>query len=235
MARERYLRGVSEEELRPDPRPIEKPRTPKSWFENFWYHHKAGVLIGGFAIIALTILIVQTVNRERPDYTAVMVTENGMLPDEVTYLEQVLAQYGEDINGDGEVVVQINSLFLGGKQLSNQDTNAQALQIQLVTGDTLLYLYEPAYEKRLTAVGADGNYCLLTELPFSAEGVSKDKLCWNWTENSVRKQDVILANFPEELCFGVRYAIPDDEESAQEYAQVVKLLEAFATEQPTAK
>ncbi|MBQ4054675.1 MAG: hypothetical protein IJD17_03095 [Clostridia bacterium] len=235
MARERYLRGISEEELRPDPRPIEKPRTPKSWLENFWYHHKVGVLIGAFTVIALTILIVQTVTRERPDYTAVMVTENGLLPDEVTYLEQVLAQYGEDINGDGEVVVQINSLFLGGKQYANQDANAQSLQMQLITGDTLLYLYEPTYEERLTAVGRDNAHCFLTELAFTAEGVSEDKLCWNWTEHTRRAQDVILANLPKELCFGVRYAVPDDEESAEEYAQVVKLLEAFATEQPTAK
>ncbi len=235
MARERYLRGVSEEELRPDPRPIEKPHTPKSWLENFWYHHKIGVLIGTFAVVALTILIVQTVTRERPDYTAVMVTENGPLPDEVTYLEQVLAQYGEDINGDGEVVVQINSLFLGGKQYANQDANAQSLQMQLITGDTLLYLYEPTYEKRLTAVGRDNAHCFLKELPFTAEGVSEDKLCWSWSEHTRREQDVILANLPKELCFGVRYAVPDDEESAEEYAQVVKLLEAFATEQPTAK
>lgn len=235
MARERYLRGISEEELRPDPKPVQQPQTPKSWLENFWYHHKIGILIGGFTLIALTILIVQTVTRERPDYTAVMVTENALLPEEVTYLEQVIAEYGEDINGDGEVVVQINNLFLGGKVYANQDTNAQALQMQLVTGDTLLYLYEPAYEERLTAVGRDNAHCFLSELSLSAEGMSDNKLSWNWAGHTRREQDVIFETFPKDLCFGVRYAVPDDEESAEKYAQVVALLEAFATEQPTAK
>lgn len=235
MARERYLRGISEEELRPDPKPIQQPRTPRSWLENFWYHHKVGILIGGFSLIALVILIVQTVNRERPDYTAVLVTENVMLPEEVTYLEQVLAEYGEDINGDGEIVVQINNLYLGGKQYANQDVNAQALQMQLITGDTLLYLYEPAYEDRLTAVGRDNAHCFLTELSLSAEGVSEDKLSWSWAGNTRREQDAVFAAFPQELCFGVRYAVPDDEESAAEYEQIIKLLEAFATERPTAK
>lgn len=235
MARERYLRGISEEELRPDSRPILQPQTPKSWLENFWYHHKVGILVGGFTLIALVILVVHTVTRERPDYTAVLVTENALLPDEVTYLEQVLVQYGEDVNGDGEIVVQINNLFLGGKQYANQDVNAQSLQMQLITGDTLLYIYEPTYEERLTAVGRDNAHCFLTELSFSAEGVRDNNLSWNWVGHPAREQDAILATFPQDLCFGVRYAVPDNEGSAEKYEQVTKLLEAFATEQPTAK
>lgn len=234
MARERYLWKVKEEELRPDPRPIEQPRTPKSWLENFWYHHKVGVLIGGFALIALTILIVNTVTRERPDYRAVLVTENALFPEGVTHLEQVLAEYGEDVNGDGEVIVQVNHLILGGNAYATSDANTQALQLQLLTGDTLLYLFEPAYEERLTAVGSD-SVCLLSELAFTAEGISEDKLSWNWAGHTRREQDAIVGTFPKDLRFGVRYAVPDDEESAQEYAQIVKLLEAFATEQPTAQ
>lgn len=235
MARERYLRGISEEELRPDPRPIEQPKTPKSWLENFWYHHKVGTLIGAFGLVVLTVLIVSMVTRVNPDYKAVMVTENGLLPDEVTYFEGILAQYGEDINGDGKVVVNINNLTLGAQAYANQQASAQALQIQLVTGDTLLYLYEPTYEQWFTAVGQDGAQCLLTELPFSDEGVSEDKISWNWSGNTHREQDVILARFPKDLHFGVRYAVPNNEESAEEYAQIMKLLEVFATEKPTAK
>lgn len=235
MARERYLRGISEEELRPDTKAVQQSWTATSWLENFWYHHKIGILIGGFLLIVAVILVAQMVNRERPDYTAVLVTENALLPDEVTYLEQVLVKYGEDVNGDGEVVVQIQSLFLGGKQYANQDTNAQALQTQLIVGDTLLYIYEPAYEKLFTAVGRDNAHCFLTELPLTAEGMQEDKLSWNWAGHTLREQDAVLATFPRDLHFGVRYAIPDDEESAAEREQLLKLLEAFATEQPTAK
>lgn len=235
MARERYLRGISEEELRPDPRPIEKPKTPKSWLENFWYHHKVGVFIGGFVLIVLTVIVVNILTRVRPDYKAVLVTESGFLPDEITYLEGILAQYGEDVNGDGKVVVNINNLCLGTMAGANPIANIQALQIQVLTGDTLLYLYEPVFEPRFTVVGSDKTYCLLTELPFSNEGVSEDKISWNWSGNTHHEQDVILARFPKDLHFGVRFAVPDNEESAEEYAQIMKLLEAFATEKLTAK
>ena len=235
MARERYLRGISEEELRPDPKPVQQPQTPKSWLENFWYHHKIGVLIGGFFLVALIIIIAQMVTRERPDYTAVMVTETALLPDKVAYLEQVLAQYGEDVNGDGEVVVQINNLYLGANAYTNQNTNLQALQIQLFTGDTLLYIYDPAYEARLTKAGKDGAHSFLKELQLTADGVSEDKLSWSWEKHPRREQDVFLSALPQDLRFGVRYAVTDDEESEAEYAQIVKLLKAFATNQPTAK
>lgn len=235
MAREWYLRGVSEEELRPDPKPDLQPHTPKSWLENFWYHHKIGIIIAIVTLIALIVIIVHTVTRVHPDYTALLVTENALMPEEVTYLENVLADYGEDTNGDGKVVVNINNLFLGGKIYTNQDTNAQSLQMQLVTGDTLLYLYEPIYEERLTAVGQDNAVCLLAELPFSAEGVQDNKLSWNWAGHTRREQDILLETFPKELCFGVRYAVSGNEKSEAEYAQVMRLLEAFATERPTAK
>ena len=235
MARERYLRGISEEELRPDPKPILQPQTPKSWLENFWYHHKVGIMIASVTLVALVVIIVQTVTRVHPDYTAVLVTENALMSEEVAYLEKVLADYGEDVNGDGEVVVDVNNLFLGGKGYANQDTNAQALQKQLITGDTLLYLYEPTYEERLTAVGRDNAHCFLTEIPFAVDGVRENKLSWNWAGHTRREQDALLAIFPKDLCFGVRYAVPDDEKSAAEYTQIMKLLEAFASEKPMKK
>ena len=96
MARERYLRGISEEELRPDPKPIVQPQTPKSWLENFWYHHKVGIMIVSVTLFALIVIIVQTVTRVRPDYTAVLVTENALMAEEVAYLEKVLAELSLD-------------------------------------------------------------------------------------------------------------------------------------------
>ena len=235
MARERYLRGISEDELRPDPKPEQQSWTPKSWLENFWYHHKIGVLVGGFLLIALVILVVSTINRERPDYTVVLVTQQPLAAEEVTYLERVLAQYGEDVNGDGEVVVQINNLSLDTESYENNVANAQALQTQLVTGDTLLYIYEPMYEERLTAVGQDNAHCFLTPLSVQDEGVSENGLSWNWAKHPRRVNDVVLHAFPEDLCFGLRAAVTSSEKSAEEYAQCAALLEAFATDTPRKK
>ncbi len=232
MARERYLVGVSEEELRPDPPRQTAPQTPRSWLENFWYHHKVAVMIGAVLVALAGVLIYDAITRVKPDYTMLLATEGGYPAEEITYFERVLEYYGEDVNGDGKVVVEIGSATLGGVQMATQGAGSQKLQAQLITGDTLVYIFEPKYAPRLTAVGRDNAHCFLTELPLTAEGMSEDKLYWNWKADKRRAEDEYLKLFPEELCFGVRYAKPDDEASAAAYERCVKLLEAFATDTP---
>ncbi len=234
MAREMYLVGVSEEELRPDPPRQTAPQTPRSWLDNLWYHHKVAIIITLVSVIAVVGVVVQMVTRERPDYAITLVTENPYMAEETAYLELVLAAYGEDVNGDGEVIVQVSNLFLGGSQYTSQGANEQALQARLLTGNTLFYIYEPQYAQRLTAVGRDNAHCFLTELS-SVPGVSADKLCWNWKEDKRHTKDLVLQDFPQELCFGVRYANADDEKSVAEYAQCVALLTAYATDTPIKK
>ncbi len=233
MARERYLVGVSEEDLRPDPPKPEPEWTPRSWLENFWYHHKVGVLVGGFALLALVIILVQTFTRTRPDYTVMLVTDEPYVTDEITQLEQTLALYGEDLNGDGKIVVKIANLAIGGTKNTVQTANIQALQAKLLSGDTLLYIYEPKYEDRFTTAGSDGTHCFLTSLPFEAAGLSEDRLSWNWAADQRHIDDPLLATLPQELCFGVRYAQSDSEDSAAAYEACVALVEAYATNTPT--
>lgn len=71
-----YLVGVDEEELKPDPKP-EGPKTPKGKWENYWYHYKWHTIGALFIVVVLAITIGQMVNRDDPDYTIMLVTENG--------------------------------------------------------------------------------------------------------------------------------------------------------------
>ena len=66
MAREWLLRGVNEEELWPRPK-TEPPKTPKGWFENFWYHYKWHS-IAAVAAVVLSVLIAQSIRKDDPDY-----------------------------------------------------------------------------------------------------------------------------------------------------------------------
>ncbi len=232
MARERYLIGVSEDELRPSLPRQTAPQTPRSWLENFWYHHKAGVIVGFFSLMLAVLLLVQVLTRVRPDYTIVLATDDGYSAESIAYFERTLELYGEDVNGDGKVVVEIGSLSLAAKDNMQYAANAQALQTRLITGDTVFYIFEPQYIERFIAVGRDNAHCFLTELPLTADGTSKDKLYWSWAADERHAEDPVLSMFPQELCFGVRYAKPNDEESAAKYAQCVALLTAYATNTP---
>ena len=52
MAREMYLVGVSEEELKPSP-PPERPNTPAERLKNFWFYYNWWVLAIAAAAVGL--------------------------------------------------------------------------------------------------------------------------------------------------------------------------------------
>lgn len=103
MAREMYLVGVDEEELKPDPKP-EPPKTLRGKIANFWYHYKwpAIFTLGGIALAIFQIY--QFAVRVEPDYEIDLLVGDirlwggggagtGALP------------YARDVNGDGKVVI----------------------------------------------------------------------------------------------------------------------------------
>lgn len=54
MAREMYLVGVDEDELKP-PEPPKQPKTPKGKWENFWYHYKWHTIAIAAAALVITV------------------------------------------------------------------------------------------------------------------------------------------------------------------------------------
>ncbi len=236
MARERYLVGVSEEELKPTPK-AQKPQTPRGKWENFWYHYKWTTIGVLFAVVVITVLVVQAATINRPDYQMVLVTEKAYLDQQLEPLEQALAQYGQDVDGDGEVEVQIINLYMGEKNSTEYYTNSQALQAHLISGDLMLYVWEPAYYENfmdMISQSTDEDYRFLATLPIT-EGAVDDGMVWNWKDSAYRK-DEVLKSLPENLYFGVRDASGTAEKSAQMYEQGLALLTGFATgEKPTAK
>jgi len=57
------LAGVDPEELKPESK-SQGPRTPRSRWENFWYHYKWAFWGCLFGVVVLTVLVVQLVTRD---------------------------------------------------------------------------------------------------------------------------------------------------------------------------
>ena len=112
MAREMLLAGVDPEELKPTPK-AEPPKTPKGKWENFWYHYKWHFWGGLFGLVALVILITQAATVDRADYSVLLITDNAYDDLHLSTLEKKLAEYGEDIDEDGKVEVEIIHTYLG--------------------------------------------------------------------------------------------------------------------------
>lgn len=107
MASYRYLRDIKPEDLVPEKEAV---LTGRAKAANWWHYHWKIVLAAG-AAAALVLCFFYDVFWHRapePDYQLAVV--GGMLTEnQIEALEARLAACGEDANGDGQVLVQVNN------------------------------------------------------------------------------------------------------------------------------
>lgn len=229
MAREFLLRGVDPEELLPPPKP-EAPKTPQGKWENFWYHYKWHFWGGLFFAVVLVVLVVQLFTRNPADYDILMVTENALLDNQLQVIEQELAAYGEDLDGDGTVEVNIQNCFLASPGSQQYYSNQQVLQSRIFAGDVMLFIWEPKYyEEFMTNISTEGEEqtTFLHNLPFTGAAVAENGTVYKWDTAALR-EDLLLQNLPKELYCGVRVASGTAEGKTAMRDACLKLLTGFA-------
>lgn len=225
MAREWLLRGVDPEELKPDEK-IAAPVTPKGWLENFWYHHKWAFLGGLFAVVVATVLVVQLVTRDLPDYHVLLMTKQAYLDPDIEAIENLLAQYGQDLDEDGKVEVSIQNCRIDKDTSLQQNSGFQIVQAHLMAGDVLFFVWdESAYELVMDGVdnAMEEGTTFLTPLPPVA-GVEGEGLLYNWAGDPRAEA---LEAFPETLLFGVRDTHGTAGDADKLHEDCMALLEAF--------
>ena len=139
MAREGLLLHEEKGERPQEP----EPPAPKKKWSNFWYYHKWHVVLVVVAA-ALCAYAVHDAFRPRPDYEVGMITSSAYPQEAVELLESGIAKYGEDLNGDGRVLVQINTYPIVPDDASQMTTASTIkLQADLSAGESMLFLTDP--------------------------------------------------------------------------------------------
>ncbi|OCN01692.1 hypothetical protein A7X67_00945 [Clostridium sp. W14A] len=137
MAREGLL--LQEDGNGPE-QPAPAPETPKKKAENFWYYHKWHILVLLLAVVVASFLI-RDMMRPKADYEIGMITAYTCPQDAIDLLQKQIEKYGEDLNGDGRVIVQINNYTVepngGGTQA--QIAGQVKLEADLSTGESMLF------------------------------------------------------------------------------------------------
>jgi hypothetical protein len=109
---------------------------------NIWYHDKMWICFAAFTILVVGILVYDVVTREKPDLTIMLIADNGLGGTQQTeLLEEVFEQYTPDLNGDGEVHVQIMNCALN--DYSNDTmytTNSQKFFANLQQGSVIMVI-----------------------------------------------------------------------------------------------
>ncbi len=232
MARERYLVGVSQEELEYTP-PPPPPSTFKEKWENFWYHHKWPTIIGILIAAIAVVVIVQAVSKTRADYTVCLVTQQELSVQAINRLQAEFSAVGSDRNEDGKVVVKLQVLNVSSEAGAQYAmANRQAVTAHIVARDVLLFAFDPEYYTNILEPVMDKGVSFFVPLVVEAAGISEDGTYWNWKESSLLKEADMQAieawpAVPKELYFGVRNLSLDSEKDIQEQQAYTELLQSF--------
>lgn len=133
MASYRYERDIDPKDIAPRK---ERQYTRKERWANWWdYNLKWVIIIGIAAAFVAYNFIGQYFFVTKPDYNVAAVAPYYLPEDTVNALQDALAAYGEDRNGDGKVVVTLNVYTL---DYSDTETQTESAAYLTMAGTTKL-------------------------------------------------------------------------------------------------
>lgn len=111
-----------------DVKPDEKIElTPEEKRRNWWDYHKWHIAVGVVLVGIAGNLVWHALSQVHPDYQIAYVGENSLPDDTAAAIESAFAALGEDLNGDGKVVVQLN------QYPTSTETDAELAEAAAVT------------------------------------------------------------------------------------------------------
>lgn len=148
MARDRYLWNSGDETIHKDD--IAKPTDPKGKWENFWYYNKIKLLVILISCGLVGGFIYEMVTKVEPDYQIAVLTQQSYPAALTEGMGTYLAQFGEDLDGDGQVVVQVNAYNIAtGDSAQVTDPSMQMasvakFSVDLQEGESIIFLTDEA-------------------------------------------------------------------------------------------
>ncbi len=130
---------------------VSEPTTLSRKIKDFWFYHKFKVLTAVFLAAVLCIGISQCARREKFDTEVVLYSYYTYSSSQLDALEAQLELYGEDLNGDGEVNIQIVDCSYSEAELYEQQ-NAKSTKLTAVLAsndDALLFITDKESFERL--------------------------------------------------------------------------------------
>ena len=158
-------------QVRTIPRPAapEKPLTAqeqkKKARANWWYYNWGIVAVAALVIVGVAYVAHGLLTTVDPDYTVAVVTAEALPDEAVQRLQTALADYAEDANGDGAVVVQVNNYTWSADaaltDMNGQMAGATQMNTDLANGESKIWIledpegFEQAYGALSEKLGAD--------------------------------------------------------------------------------
>lgn len=156
------LKKMQHGEMEAPPKPSEVaivPKTPKEKWDNFWFQYKWHVIAITAITVILAILITQCATRTKYDLEVVYFTYTAAIDEQTNEIADYLAEYAEDINGDGEINIQVVNVSYSKSSGDTQYQYTMTTKLQaMIAGDenAILYITDSESYKYLEELSEDG-------------------------------------------------------------------------------
>ena len=177
MASYRYTRDFKNEEGGPQKTP--QPMTAKQKRENFWFYYKWHVLVGVIVVAVAAFTIFDVMNRVTPDYTIGVITFKASSTDAFKALQEPFSAFGEDLNGDGSVVVDVAQYDFASEDPQVIMATSARLMGDFQTNQSIFFFtddVQKAQEQLAAFVYNDGS------VPADGEKVDYSRMGIPWTD-----------------------------------------------------
>ena len=147
------LKKMQQGEMEAPPKPSEVaivPKTPKEKWDNFWFQYKWYVIAITAITVVVAVMVAQCATRTAYDYEVVLFSYTSVLDEQADKIADYIEKYAEDMNGDGEVNVQILNCSFTDSASNTQYRYTMMTKLQsTIAADRNAMLYitdEDAYE-----------------------------------------------------------------------------------------
>lgn len=177
----------------PEPK---KEYTKQEKAANWWHYHKLHVAIAVIAVVLVVWMVHDVVTQVRPDYRIGCVGSTNLPTDTETALEEVLASYCDDRNGDGKVVVELVQYNLDfNSETENTDAYTQMAGVTRLSADLssedgpyIFIMQDTDYAQRFVETTGALQY-LDGTMPDTDNVDENDNVIVDWTKTVYRWTD----------------------------------------------
>ena len=126
-------------------KPQMKEETRKK-IDNFWYYYKIHVLVVVFILFVASVFIKDIVTKVDYDYSVAFVTEEMMTNEEISSIQSVFEREAEDLNGDGEIHVEVQNYTIPQGDSADPQLVAAGqtkLTVDIQEGTSMIFFLSP--------------------------------------------------------------------------------------------
>lgn len=197
--------------------------TKANWsgkLSHFWYYYKWLVIVIALTAAIFIFFTVQCATRTQADYSVVLYLNQSVGFEQRIGIQEMLAKSGEDINGDGQVIVEVFDVSFDDREPNINIISANRIKAmgQMSLSNSMIYITDSTRFPEYQAYGLFQPLDWLT---------AQDGYAWNWAGSELQ-QTLSEFGLPENLYFSLRQvkgtAVEKDAGTDERLAQSKKLL-----------